>query len=84
MKKSAQGYYKFYNAEGKSCRVKCKSVEGSCIIKFKHVNEHEWLYHSPNRDFNSCTDAINFILKNLISDGMIFKVVKTACIKNDG
>jgi len=76
MKKSANGYYKFYNKEGISCRIKCTDViNGTALIKFKHRDEPGWLYHSPERKFGHILEAVNFVLKNLENTGMIFKII---------
>jgi hypothetical protein len=76
MKKSINGYFKFYNGSGISCRIKCSSeIQKEALIKFKHKEDANWLYHVPNREFRNCLEAANFILKNLENEGMIFKIV---------
>jgi len=78
MKKSVNGYYKFYNKEGLSCRIKCTDeVSGNVLIKFKGRDEAIWAYHSPKRTFRNCLDVTNFILKNLENPNMVFKIVGT-------
>jgi hypothetical protein len=76
MKKSVNGYFKFYNKEGISCRIKCNDeVDGAILIKFKQKEEANWMYHVPNRGFRNCLEVSNFILKNLENDNMVFKIV---------
>ena len=89
MKKSVNGYYKFYNKAGLSCRIKSSGhIDGSeILIRFKHKDDLGWLYHAPKRKFRNCLDATNFILKNLENEGMIFKispVSSTLSIKTEG
>jgi len=75
MKKSANGYYKFYNKAGLSCRIKCEMTgPGRIMIKFKTTDDLNWMYYSPNRTFKCCLDASNYILKNLENKGMVFKI----------
>jgi ribosomal protein S19E (S16A) len=75
MKKSVNGYFKFYNGHGLSCRIKCdKEINGQTLIKFKHRSDSHWLYHVPNKTFRNCLEVANFILKNLENDGMVFKI----------
>jgi len=75
MKKSINGYYKFYNKIGIACRIKCsKDIEGQSLIMFKHKNEDTWMYYVPKKEFNNCLEIINHILKNLVNDNMIFKI----------
>jgi hypothetical protein len=76
MKKSKNGYYKFYNSQGIYCRIKCNNVENNeVLIKFKQKNETNWMYHSPNKRFHSCLEVANYILKNLDNQNMIFKII---------
>ena len=76
MKKSVNGYFKFYNKEGMSTRIKCSEpINGEVLIKFKNKNAAEWLYHAPQRKFRNCLEVTNFILKNLENENMVFKIV---------
>ena len=76
MKKSINGYFKFYNKEGLSCRVKCpKEIQKEILIKFKNRDETAWAYHSPKRTFRNCLEVVNFILKNLENENMVFKII---------
>jgi len=87
MKKHSKnnGYFKYYNKEGKSCRIKFdndfKFIEEkkkfNIIIKFKKDDETLWNYHSPFRKFKSIFEIINYILKNLENDKMVFKISKS-------
>ena len=75
MKKSINGYYKFYNKAGISCRIKCEvEAKGQVLIKFKHRDDHQWLYHVPDKKFRNCLEITNFILKNLENQNMVFKI----------
>ena len=77
MKKSINGYYKFYNKNGLQCRIKCEAekIDGEVMIKFKPKDQTEWMYHMPKRKFRHCLEVTNFILKNLENNNMVFKVV---------
>jgi hypothetical protein len=76
MKKSINGYFKFYNGSGIPCRIKCQGeVKGTALIKFKHKDTTDWMYHVPNKKFRNCLEVVNFILKNLENKEMIFKII---------
>ncbi len=76
MKKSANGYYKFYSKDGTGCRIKCdKDIKGKVIIKFKKVNSLTWNWFAPKNSFKNSLDALTFILKNLESKKMAFKII---------
>jgi hypothetical protein len=76
MKKSINGYFKFYNKNGQSCRIKCQEeIKGQVLIKFKPHDEGAWLYYAPKREFRNCLEVANFILKNLESNGTVFKIL---------
>jgi len=81
------GYYKYYNSEGLKCRIKvtknarCRK-DDNFIIAFLRPQDYNWNYHMPVDKkskkvviFKDCFDAINFILKNLETDGTIFKII---------
>ncbi len=74
-----EGYYKYYNKEGKWCRIKfddnlkCKE-NFRCFIWFWRPKDSTWLVHSPNKKFKDVFHVINFICKNLETNGVIFKV----------
>lgn len=79
MKKSINGYFKFYNKDGVSCRIKCdQEINGEVLIKFKSKDDDGWFYHSPRREFGNSLDVANFILKNLENQDMIFKVLPSS------
>jgi len=83
--KKANGYYKFYNKTGISCRVKTdEPIQGSVIIKFKEQGETKWMYHAPKRTFNSTLEVVHYILMNLESKSLVFKIVATHTIKQEG
>jgi len=84
--KSARGYYKYYNSEGKSLRIKfskefkeleCKEREPNekfkISLKFKH-DEH-WHYHTPSKSFANIFDVIKYLCTNTTTEGTIFKVL---------
>ena len=73
------GFYKYYNSEGKVCRIKVanniKCQENfECIVSFWQPTDAEWKMHIPSKKFKDAFDAINFILKNLETSGTIFKI----------
>ena len=73
------GFYKYYNSEGKVCRIKIsdkiKCQENfECLISFWHANDAEWKMHSPSKVFKDIFEVINFILKNLENDRVVFKI----------
>jgi len=79
MYKSKKGYFKHYNANGISCRIKVTryaltKTDSEFLIAFKSKKEEFWNYHSPDRKFRCVNEVIVFILKNLISKNMIFKI----------
>ena len=83
--KKANGYYKFYNKLGVSCRIKTEEpVQGSVIIKFKDQDETKWMYHAPSRTFNSTLEVVHYILMNLESKNLVFKIMATQTIKQEG
>jgi len=79
--KSKNGYYKYYNKEGKWCRIKITdpTISGNVIFKMRYPYENYLLpnYYSPNRKFKSAFDIITHICKNLETDGLVVKVLPT-------
>jgi len=78
--KSKNGYYKHYNKKGISCRIKVKKsalnkFNTDFIIAFKHKDDLDWKYHSPNKKFRCVNAVINHILKNLENKNMVFKII---------
>ena len=77
--KKNKGYYKYYNKEGKMCRIKvdddlrCKT-NFNCFVNFKHLNEDYWMIHEPNIKFKDILHIVNFLCKNLETNGIVFKV----------
>lgn len=74
--KSKNGYYKYYNKEGHMCRIKVSddalTRKNSEFIIFWF--EEIWLAHIPTsvKKFRDPFHVINFILKNLETDGKSF------------
>jgi hypothetical protein len=81
------GYYKYYNSEGLKCRIKvtknakCRKND-AFTIAFLRPFDYNWNYDIPvdkknkkMKIFKDCFDVINFILKNLETDGTIFKIL---------
>lgn len=75
------GYYKYYNKNGVSCRVKFEnkmainSKTANVIIEFNKENDIEVSnMHMPARYFNNDFEILNFILKNLETSNLVFKV----------
>ena len=78
--KSENGYYKYYNKEGKKCRIKFvdTDVDFGIMVKFKRPGDTSWLYHYPDKIFDNVFSVINYICKNLETDGTVFKIVSSA------
>ena len=77
--KSKNGYFKHYNKDGISCRIKIAKdallkTNNEFIITFKHKNDLSWKYHSPEKNFRCVNEVIVFILKNLENKNMVFKI----------
>jgi hypothetical protein len=69
-------YYKYYNSEGISTRIKVSEFNQDsfgCLIKF-FQNGH-WFYHHPKVKFKDQFDCINFILKNLENTNLVFEII---------
>jgi len=78
--KSKNGYFKHYNKEGIACRIKVaksalKKFNDEFIVKFKDAKDEFWMWHVPHKRFRDASEVIVFILKNLDSDNMVFKIV---------
>jgi len=78
--KSKNGYFKHYNKEGISCRIKvAKSAlaktDSELMVKFKGSKDEFWSWHFPRRKFRDASEVIVFILKNLVNENMVFKIV---------
>jgi len=74
-----EGYYKYYNKEGKSCRIKIEDKlrnkrKFRCFVWFRYPNDVNWMVHEPSKKFNDVFHVINYLCKNLETDKMIFKV----------
>jgi hypothetical protein len=79
--KKANGYYKLYNKHGVSCRIKIEeNVQEKVIIKFKIIGETKWMYYAPSRLFKSQLEITHYILTNLESKNLVFKVLSTSNI----
>ena len=78
--KSENGYFKHFNSQGIPCRIKVsknalKKVNTNFTVKFKKKNEEVWMVHIPNKKFKCVNEVIVFILKNLESENMVFKII---------
>lgn len=78
-KNSKNGYYKYYNAEGKSCRIKIyvdkiKLPDTGILLKYKGPEDIFWNYHVPNKHFGNVFEIIKYLSKNTEVDGTIYKV----------
>jgi len=76
-------YYKYYNAEGKKCRIKIEPKllcerNFKVFVWFKNENDVNWLVHQPKKKFKDVFHVINFILKNLENNNLIFKITKVS------
>lgn len=76
----ANGYFKFYNHDKISVRIKCPDLieNGSVILKFKGEKEERWSYYSPRKIFNSAAEVIHYITTNLENPGLVFKMLPAA------
>jgi D-alanine-D-alanine ligase-like ATP-grasp enzyme len=76
------GYYKFWNKDGKYCKIKVEDeIKNEKIIVSFIKNAGEVQYHSPDKIFKNTVEVIHFLLKNLETDGIIFKISKSSTIK---
>lgn len=75
------GYYKYYNKEGKWCRIKIK--DSSCVgntgrkevlLKFQGPMDDGWLITTIDKEFDNVFDIIHYLCKNLETNGTVFKV----------
>lgn len=73
------GYYKYYNSDGLSTRIKVNELEiDSKGILIKFLQNGHWMYHTPDakkHNFENAFDCINFILKNLENENLVFEVI---------
>jgi len=77
--KSSNGYYKYYNKEGKACRIKIEDKlknkkNFNCFIWFKYPKKDYWMIHEPNKKFKDVFQVINYLCKNLETNNIVFKV----------
>jgi len=74
--KSKNGFYKYFNKDGKCARIKFTDCfkDAKVMIKFKKKDEFEWKYHSPDKIFKEQGDVIRFIMNNLENDCVFFEV----------
>jgi len=77
---SKNRYFKHYNKEGIACRIKVaksalKKFDNEFIVKFKGAKDEFWMWHFPSKKFRDASEVIVFILKNLNSKNMVFKIV---------
>ena len=77
---SKNGYFKHYNKNGHSCRIKVSKkalnkTNSEFLIKFKKAKDETWLYHYPSKKFRCVNEVITFILKNLENKNLVFKVI---------
>jgi len=75
------GYYKFYNKNGKRCKIKCENIENEKVIISFSKNAGETMYHLPDKVFKNTTEVIYHLVKNLESDNVIFTIYKSSTIK---
>lgn len=74
------GYFKHYNSNGTSIRIKVKGIcisNSRVIIKFKNQEDIEWLYQIPDTMFTSSNDAINHICKHTENPNMVFQILSS-------
>jgi hypothetical protein len=73
-------YYKYYNKEGKSCRIKfftdIKEEGENVILKYKECGAGDWHYHVPKKKFKNKEELIWYICKNLENDKICFQILK--------
>lgn len=69
------GWFKFFTEEGLTCRIKSDEVNDTkVIIKYRHENDIEWTWHSPNIVFKNQLEVARYLLKNLETDQLLFRV----------
>ena len=78
--KKCNEFYTYYNKKGLKAKIKVtnKALEKKntyFIIKFMRQIDDDWLYHYPDKKFSCHLEVINYILKNLESNNVKFKVV---------
>jgi len=81
MYKSKNGYFKYYNAEGKSLRIKMnvkgiKFKEPTQIhLKFKSKTDERWMHTIPRKKFNSIYEIIKYLCSNTTNKDRVFNVI---------
>ena len=78
--KSKNGYYKYYNKDGKWCRIKVDcDINGKVLFVLRYPNDGYVTpnYYSPNKKFKNAFDVIKHICKNLETNGLIVEVTKS-------
>ena len=75
-KNKAGGYYKYYNADGKWCRVKIDgNIDNDKVILYIKTPKDERGYlHMPNKTFRDGYHVINYVCKNLDTNGLVVVV----------
>jgi len=82
---SKNGFYKYYNKEGKSCRIfvdkdAINLKDQRIILSWTSPNTDGWNVYIPHtkkgedKKFKNIFEVIKHILKNLETDKSIFKV----------
>ncbi len=78
-------YREFWDQDGRACKIKMSkrfSRYGSnsfqVLIRFRPENTLDWLYHVPEHEFENTTEVLSFIISNLETTDMQFKVFPIA------
>ena len=70
------GWYKHYNKNGTSCRIKIKKEpQGQVIIKFRDQDSITWNYFVPSKLFGDSSEVIHYLVQNLEKSGTLFEVI---------
>ena len=72
-------YGTFYTKEGIKVKIKCNNdalcKSGNFVLRVKNSKTGELFYHSPNRNFDSVIDVIDFILRNVENKNLKFTIL---------
>ena len=69
-------YYKYYNAEGLSCKVKIEDEfeDKRVVLSLKYPKDERGVMHIPDKIFKNGYHVINYICKNLETDKLVVSV----------
>jgi len=73
------GYYKYYNKEGKQCRVKfIENIENSrALFKLIYPNSEDPIsMYITRKTFKDNFEILHHIVKNLETDGLVIEIIR--------